>query len=156
MAAAAGALAQGPPQPPVFRAEAALVEVIVRVTDADGAFVPDLTQADFALEEEGRAQTVVAFHRVDLPRPAAATVAAARPVLDAPVMSTVATNADTDEARLFVVVMDDILTAPHFTIPARRAARALHPFRPQRPAADSCFFHSRRVPGRRRATSSWT
>jgi VWFA-related protein len=47
-----------------------------------------------------------------------------RPVLDKPVMSTVATNAKTDEARLFVIMMDDILMAPQFTIPARRAARA--------------------------------
>ena len=57
--------------PPVFRAEANLVEVIVRVTDAKGQFIPDLTQADFALEEEGRAQAIVAFHRVDVRQPAA-------------------------------------------------------------------------------------
>jgi VWFA-related protein len=116
--------AQAPQSPPVFRAEANLVEVIVRVTDREGRFIPDLTQADFALEEEGRAQTIVAFNRVDLPRAPVAVAAAARPVLDAPVMSSVATNARVEEARLFVLILDDVLTAPQFTIPARQAARA--------------------------------
>ncbi len=112
------------PQAPVFRAEANLVEVIVRAADRDGKFIPGLTQADFALEEEGRAQTIVAFNRVDLPRAPVPVAGAARPLLDAPVMSTVATNARADEARLFVILMDDISTAPQFSIPARRAARA--------------------------------
>jgi len=115
---------QAPQQPPIFRAEANLVEVIARVTDAKGQFIPDLTQADFALEEEGRSQTIVAFNRVDLPRAPVMVAGTSRPVLDKPVMSTVATNAKADEARLFVIMMDDILMAPQFTIPARRAARA--------------------------------
>ena len=71
---------------PVFRAAAELVEVIVQVSDRDGRFMADLTEADFALEEEGRAQTIAAFNRVDLPRPpAGAVVAAARPAFKAPV-----------------------------------------------------------------------
>ncbi len=114
---------QAPQAPPVFRAEANLVEVIVRVTDAKGQFIPDLTQADFAVQEEGRAQTIVAFNRVDLPRAPTAVATATRPVLDAPVTSTVATNAQSDDSRLFVLLLDDVLTAPHFTIPTRRAAR---------------------------------
>ncbi len=119
-AVSAGAQSQ---QPPVFRAAAELVEVIVRVTDADGRFIPDLTEKDFALQEEGRAQTIVAFNKVDLPRTPVAVAGAGRPVLDKPVMSAVATNATVEEARLFVLILDDVLTAPMFTIPVRRAAR---------------------------------
>ncbi len=115
--------AQTPQAPPVFRAEANLVEVIVRVTDAKGQFIPDLTQADFALDEEGRAQTIVAFNRVDLPRAPVSVAGTSRPVLERPVMSAVATNAAVEDARLFVLILDDMLTAPRFTIPARRAAR---------------------------------
>jgi VWFA-related protein len=118
------ARSQAPQAPPIFRAEANLVEVIVRVTDRDGRFIPDLAQADFALEEEGHAQTVVAFNRVDLPRTPVTVEGTSRPVLGRPVMSSVATNAAVDEARLFVVLMDDMMTAPQFSIPARRAARA--------------------------------
>jgi VWFA-related protein len=91
------AFAQSPPQaPPVFRAEANLVEVIVRVTDAEGRFVPDLTQADFRLEEEGRAH---------------------------PVMSAVATNTGADEARLFVLVLDNASSSPDTTLRVRQLAR---------------------------------
>jgi VWFA-related protein len=121
--AASGVLIAQTQAPPVFRAAAELVEVIVRVTDRDGRFIPDLTQTDFALDEEGRAQTIVAFNRVDLPRPPVAVAGTARPVLDAPVMSAVATNAQVEDARLFVLILDDVLTAPQFTIPVRRVAR---------------------------------
>jgi len=121
--AASGVLIAQTQAPPVFRAAAELVEVIVRVTDRDGRFSPDLTQTDFALDEEGRAQTIVAFNRVDLPRPPVAVAGTARPVLDTPVMSAVATNAQVEDARLFVLILDDVLTAPQFTIPVRRVAR---------------------------------
>ena len=50
-----------PQQAPVFRAEANLVEVIVRVTDEKGQFVPDLTIKNVELREEGRPETIVAF-----------------------------------------------------------------------------------------------
>jgi VWFA-related protein len=110
-------------QLPVFRASAELVEVIVRVSDSQGLFIPNLTQGDFALEEEGRAQTIVAFNRIDIPRhsvPLAGTVSHA---LDAPVMSTVASNAGADDARLFVLVLDDVLSSTQLTVPIRRFAR---------------------------------
>jgi VWFA-related protein len=109
--------------PPVFRAEANLVEVIVRVTDKEGRFIPGLTQADFALQEEGRAQTIVAFNSVDIPRHPVPLAGTVRHVLDAPVMSTVATNAGADEARLFVLVLDDVLSSTQLTVPIRRFAR---------------------------------
>jgi VWFA-related protein len=123
LAAGAASSAQVAQQPPVFRAAAELVEVIVRVTDKQGRFVPGLTQADFELREEGRAQTIVAFNRVDLPRPPVRTAEAAQPALHAPVGSTVATNADAAESRAFVLLLDDMLTSPHSSRSARQAAR---------------------------------
>jgi VWFA-related protein len=126
-ALSAGALvaaqSQTPQTPPVFRAEANLVEVIVRVTDAKGQFVPGLTVKDFQLREQGRPQTLVAFDHVNLPREPVRTAAAGTPVLAAPDMSTVATNERAREARLFVLLLDDMLTSRELTIPVRTIAR---------------------------------
>jgi VWFA-related protein len=125
--AAAGTLVQAqsqtPQTPPVFRAEANLVEVIVRVTDKEGRFLPDLTQADFALQEEGRAQTIVAFNRVDVPRAPVPVASTVRPPADPPLMSTVASNVGADDARLFVLLLDDVSTSKDSTMPVRRIAR---------------------------------
>jgi VWFA-related protein len=109
--------------PPVFRAEANLVEVIVRVTDAEGRFVPDLTPEDFEVRDEGRVQTVVAFDRRDLPRQPALLRGASRPVLAVPEMSSVAGNDGASDARLFVFFLDDIGTPPSHIMSVRRGAR---------------------------------
>jgi VWFA-related protein len=110
-------------QAPVFRAEASLVEVIVRVTDAEGRFVPDLALADFEVRDEGRVQTVVAFDRRDLPRGPALPRGRGRPVLATPEMSAVAANDGASEARLFVFFLDDIGTPPNHIMSVRRGAR---------------------------------
>jgi VWFA-related protein len=110
-------------QAPVFRAEASLVEVIVRVTDAEGRFVPDLALADFEVRDEGRVQTVVAFDRRDLPRRPALPRGTGRPVLATPEMSAVAANDGASEARLFVFFLDDIGTPPTHIMSVRRGAR---------------------------------
>ena len=47
--------------PPLFEAEAALMEVEVRVTDGRGRAVPGLSRADFALLENGREQRIATF-----------------------------------------------------------------------------------------------
>jgi VWFA-related protein len=123
LALGASSSAQAPKQElPVFRGAAELVEVIVRVTDKQGRFVPGLTQAEFELREEGRQQTVVAFNSVNLPRPEVAPTAVP-PVLRAPVGSTVATNAETGESRAFVLLLDDMLTSPQASRSVRQAAR---------------------------------
>ncbi len=109
--------------PPVFRAEANLVEVIVRVTDAQGRFVKGLTPTDFRLEEEGRREEIVAFNYVDSPRPTAPPIGMARPFGDRPLTSTVASNAGVDDARLFVLVLDNASSSPDTTLPVRRLAR---------------------------------
>lgn len=72
--------AQAPPpvEQPVFRSGVQLVEVDVRVFDAQGRFVPDLTRDEFELIESGLPQTIDAVHvfGVETPLPA--------PALDSP------------------------------------------------------------------------
>jgi VWFA-related protein len=106
---------------PVFRAAAELVEVIVRVTDQQGRFVPGLTAEDFVLEEEGQRQAIVAFNSINLPRPEVPP-AAVVPALQAPAGSTAASNADTNESRAFVLLLDDVLTSPKSSLSVRKAA----------------------------------
>jgi Ca-activated chloride channel family protein len=52
-------------QQPVFRAETDLVTVGVTVRDRAGAPITDLSQADFTVTEDGRAQTISYFARGD-------------------------------------------------------------------------------------------
>jgi len=51
----------GRPQQPQFRANTTLVPVDVRVVDKQGHAVTDLTQADFAITENGKPQEIVTF-----------------------------------------------------------------------------------------------
>jgi Ca-activated chloride channel family protein len=56
----------GPPQDsplPPIRVSVHLVNVFVTVTDANGAPVPNLTQSDFALAEDGHPQKIAFFER---------------------------------------------------------------------------------------------
>jgi len=52
-------------QQPVFRAETDLVTVGVTVRDRAGTPITDLSQADFTVTEDGRAQAVTYFARGD-------------------------------------------------------------------------------------------
>src|SRR5262245_60795717 len=113
---------QTPPaqQPPItFKSEVNYVEIDARVTDAQGNFVRDLTQADFRLVEDGRPQAVTAFSMVDIP--------VTRP--DPPLFSKTAippdvvTNRTPFEGRVFVLVMDDLHTKFSDTPKSRAAAR---------------------------------
>lgn len=55
-------------QPPVrFRADIALVNVTVTVTDRDGRFVPNLTRDDFVVYEDGRPQPITHFMNERVP-----------------------------------------------------------------------------------------
>jgi hypothetical protein len=60
------AAAQQPP-PVSFLVEVNYVEVDAFVTDEAGKIVTDLTAADFELLEDGKAQTVASFARVEIP-----------------------------------------------------------------------------------------
>ena len=57
----------------VFRAETALLEVEVRVTDRQGQPVADLSRDDFELLENGQPQTIATFEFVPRPEPLQAT-----------------------------------------------------------------------------------
>jgi VWFA-related protein len=57
-------------QRPQFRARVDVVQFQVRVTDADGAFVPGLTASDFALSVEGNSRPITSVYEVNLAAPA--------------------------------------------------------------------------------------
>ncbi len=62
-----GPAAQASPQQdqsaPILRVETRLVNVPVNVTDAHGVAVPNLTQDDFTVKEDGRTQRIAIFER---------------------------------------------------------------------------------------------
>jgi VWFA-related protein len=102
--------AQTPPadqQPSVtFRAETNFVEVHAIVTDQKGAFVKDLTQADFEVYEDGRLQSPTVFSMVDL--------AIERPFTplngNTPIEPDVRATTRTFDGRLYIFLLDDLHT----------------------------------------------
>jgi VWFA-related protein len=98
------AQAQQPAQPPTFRAEANLVRVDVTVVDRHGEPVTTLAAEDFAVEEDGVAQTVQSFKFVSAdghPPPG--------DDLSLPIRSRdhAAAEAARDEVRVFVIFWDE-------------------------------------------------
>ena len=75
----------------------------VRVVDAEGRFVRDLTKDDFQVEEDGQPQAISTFELVDIPfESSEGPTFAGKPIdLD------VATNEDS-EGRLYMIVLDDL------------------------------------------------
>jgi VWFA-related protein len=107
-------------QPSVtFRVEINYVEVDAAVFDRQGRFVNDLTRDDFQVLEEGVPQDVSAFSLVNIPIERAERPLFARN----PIEPDVATNANPFEGRVYVLVLDDLQTAPLRTPLVRRAAR---------------------------------
>ena len=107
-------------QPSVtFRVEINYVEVDAAVFDRQGRFVNDLTRDDFQVLEEGVPQDVSAFSLVNIPIERAERPLFARNHIE----PDVATNATPFEGRVYVLVLDDLQTAPLRTPLVRRAAR---------------------------------
>lgn len=108
-------------QPPItFRAEINYVEVDARVLDAQGAFVPGLTAADFQVLEDGKPQRVDAFSFVNIP-----VERQPRPLFaKAPIESDVSTNLSGYDGRVYVLVLDDQHTHPLRSQRTKQAARA--------------------------------
>ncbi len=109
-AALAGLAAQAPqtpvppPQPPTFRAEANLVRVDVNVVDRHGEPVAELTQDDFAVEEDGVPQTIQSFKFISAdgqPPPGDGDSLAIRSPEHA------AAEAARDDVRVFVIFWDE-------------------------------------------------
>jgi VWFA-related protein len=92
----------GHAQAPTFRAETTLVQLPVRVVDAKGGFVRDLTASDIEALEDGVPQTVSEFTLVDL-----SSVAAPSPLV-APA-SGVLSAADLEKVpgRIYLFLLDD-------------------------------------------------
>jgi len=112
-------LAAPPPQqqPPTFRAKVDLVQVDVIVQDKNGEQVRGLTQADFALFDRGKPQTVAAFQEVarHVEREAPAPLQSFR--------RDVAMNVGPQAERLVVMVLDDLHIYKERTDRARQIAR---------------------------------
>jgi VWFA-related protein len=107
------------PQPPVtFKVEVNYVEIDASVTDAQGAFVRNLTKDDFQVIEDGKPQALTAFSMVDIP------IERSDPPLfsKTAIPPDVATNRTPFEGRVFVLVIDDLHT--RFTRSARSRAAA--------------------------------
>ncbi|MBI2187116.1 MAG: VWA domain-containing protein [Acidobacteria bacterium] len=115
----AAVTAQQPQQPPAqpapagqqpgvtFRAETNFVEVHAIVTDQKtGAFVGNLTQADFEIYEDGRLQAPIVFSLVDVPIERPFTPANA----SAPVEPDVRATTRNFDGRIYVLIMDDLHT----------------------------------------------
>jgi len=122
-AALSGARAQGPrdPQGPAvtFQLEVDYVDVDVVVTDQQGNFVRDLTRDDFTVLEDGKPVELDTFSVVEIPvqRFDATRFGGRVPVED------VKSNRSVLDGRFYVIILDDIGTAPLRSQHTIKAAR---------------------------------
>ena len=111
-----------PPQTtrPIVRSSTELVEVSVVITDRHGLPVRGLTQDDFQITEDGRAQDIATFGFLDLPSPAgtSSNAAGTRPPRDE-----VATNSTPGDRRVYVVALDAFNVDPSRSDGVRKEAR---------------------------------
>ncbi len=98
-----------PQQPPItFRAEVNYVEVDARVLDKQGRFITDLKPEDFQIFEDGKPQRVSAFSMVNIP-----LERAERPLFASkPIEPDVRNNMQGADGRIYVIMLDDLHTAP--------------------------------------------
>src|SRR5688572_23059849 len=106
----------GHAQAPTFRTETTVVQLPVRVVDANGAFVRDLTASDIEVLEDGIPQSISEFMLVDH------STAQAPSPLSIP-SSGVLTPAELEKVpgRLYVFLMDDV----HVSVGSSARAREL-------------------------------
>lgn len=125
---AAGVAQQTPPEstgrsPAVaFRAETNVVEFSAVVTDERGNFVRNLTQNDFEIEEDGKAQRPSVFALVDLPTTRPLTALTADGVRE-PIEFDVRASARDFDGRLYVLLLDDLQTSAQRSPFVRSGAR---------------------------------
>ena len=124
---AAVALAAQPPQTPTFRSGADVVQIDVSVLDKDRRPVRGLTAADFIVREEGKNRPVVAVSEIALPALAREPGGSAVPSSwTTEISPDIGTNQQ-EEARLFVIVLDDALVPhdPRIAESAKEVGRAV-------------------------------
>jgi VWFA-related protein len=99
---------------PAFPSRVELVTVDVVVVDGKGRAVPGLSQADFAVLENGRPQAIMRFEAVQLPAPTAMSPSGPR--------RRFSTNQspEAQQGRTFVLVFDDV----HLSVAQAQRAKA--------------------------------
>lgn len=116
VAVQSGLAAPADQQPPAtFRSEVGIVEINAVVTDDNGNFVRDLTKDDFQVFEDGRLRSFSLFSLVDMPTPP--SVPTDRPEPD------IRTLSESRAGRVYVLVLDDLHTAPFRAAALKAAAR---------------------------------
>jgi VWFA-related protein len=122
IAAAAAVTLSAQQPPPAFRSEVSYVQVPVRVLDANGQFVSGLTQGDFQIREDGKAQAIASFSAVDIPFiPVDSTISAPEPVSDL-ILS--GDSIPQIEGRAYLFVLDDLSAHPDDTLRVRNFMHA--------------------------------
>lgn len=112
-------------QGPTFRSEVTLVTTDVIPRDAQGRFVPDLTPADFAVTEDGVAQTIASFSLVNGGRTYNLLDPPAPDVPEGIVLPTQNRAATTVAGRVLIVIIDDLHFEPEHTPQVRRVVEQL-------------------------------
>jgi VWFA-related protein len=102
-----------------FRVEINYVEVDAVVVDKQGQFVPDLKASDFQVFEDGKPQTVTNFGLVEIPVERADAPLFVRRPVEADVQS----NVKPFDGRIYLIVLDELHTAPLHSIWVRNAAK---------------------------------
>ena len=112
---AAGAPAPPPPQQPgTFRSGVTLIRTDVIVRDADGIFVPDLTPADFQVQEDGVLQEVASLVLVHGGR-VFNQLSPAPPVAQEGIILPTSRNVNSTAGRIFIFFVDAMHLMPEST-----------------------------------------
>ncbi len=104
-------------QLPTFKAEVEYVEVDALVTDERGAVVRDLRKEDFQIFEDGKSQSIAGFAFVEIPVETSDQSSSAHPEPD------VRSNERPFAGRVYVLILDDLHTAPLRAPRVKRAAQ---------------------------------
>jgi len=115
---------QRPLQTPTFRSGTDLVYTDVRVQDASGRFIPDLTIKDFDVFEDGVRQNVSNFAAIVGGRTMTEIVPSEAPAREGLIMPPVS-RPPTDVGRIFIIFIDDLHLQPLDSIKAKQVLKTI-------------------------------
>jgi VWFA-related protein len=115
----AAVAAQQPSSAPVFRSRVDAIEIELRVVDAEGQAINDLTVSDVEVLENGRRQDLIAFSRVSVP----ATQSSVRAPAGNDPSPDVGSNRLAAWSRIYLLILDDLHVDHRNTLQVQRAAR---------------------------------